>query len=119
MNTNTARIRRHALTIAPLVIALAGFGAPAAQAAPTATGLSNPISVTRLAGPAQIAVVDSNSIDSTSTKPVVKKSANKAAAKKSVTKPVVKKTAVKKTGVKKTVKKSASKRVSAPVRSAK
>ena len=51
MNSNTARIRRHAVAIAPLVIALAGFGVPAAQAAPAATSLGNPISVTRLAGP--------------------------------------------------------------------
>ena len=105
-----ARTRRNALAIAPLVIALAGFGGAAAQAAPITAGVSGPISVARLAGPAQIAVIEADALEA----PVVKKTV------KAAKKANVKKTAVKKSSAKKAVaKKAAAKKAAAKKAAAK
>ena len=104
---NTTRARRTALAIAPLVIALCGFGGQAAQAAPAVGSLApaGPITVSRLAGPAQIATIESGVVTNSvagnggaktaqAKKTVAKKAvAKKAAAKKAAAKKVVTKKA--------------------------
>ena len=100
MNT-ISRARRTALVIAPLVVALSGFGAQTAQAAPLggSLGAAGPISVSRLAGPALIATVETDDVSKTALAKSGSKKAKKAVAKKAAAKKAVAKTSVAKKAI--------------------